>query len=238
MKVGVGISDVMCGMYAATAMLAALRHRDRTGEGQAIDMALLDTQVAWLVNEAQNYLISGETPPRRGNGHPNIVPYQVFETADGHMVLACGNDRQFRELCDMGGAADLAVDPRFATNDARSRNRADLIPLVADFMRARTMAEWMQGLRARQVPCAPVNRVDQVFEDTQVKARGMKIEMPHPLAGAGEIPLVASPIKMSATPPQYRHAPPTLGQHTDEVLGELAGMDDDEIAGLRDEGIV
>jgi crotonobetainyl-CoA:carnitine CoA-transferase CaiB-like acyl-CoA transferase len=238
MKVGVGISDVMCGMYAATAMLAALRHRDRTGEGQAIDMALLDTQVAWLVNEAQNYLISGETPPRRGNGHPNIVPYQVFETADGHMVLACGNDRQFRELCDMAGAPRLAVDPRFATNDARSRNREDLIPLVAAFMRTRTMAEWMAGLRARQVPCAPVNRVDQVFEDAQVKARGMKIEMPHPLAGAGEIPLVASPIKMSATPPQYRHAPPTLGQHTDEVLGELLEMDDDEIVALRDEGIV
>ncbi|MDH5411979.1 MAG: CoA transferase [Alphaproteobacteria bacterium] len=238
MKVGIGIADLMCGMYAGTAILAALRHRDRTGEGQWIDMALLDTQVAWLVNEAQNYLISGETPPRRGNGHPNIVPYQVFETADGHLVLACGNDRQFRELCDMAGAAHLADDPRFATNDARSRNREELIPLVADFMRGKTMGEWMEGLRARQVPCSPVNTVDQVFEDAQVKARGMKIEMPHPLAGAGAIPLVASPIKMSATPPDYRHAPPTLGQHTDEVLQELLEMKETEIAALRNEGIV
>ena len=238
MKVGVGISDVMCGMYASTAMLAALRHRDRTGAGQWIDMALLDAQVAWLVNEAQNFLISGETPPRRGNGHPNIVPYQVFETADGHLVLACGNDRQFRELCDMAGRGHLAGDPRFATNDARSRNREELIPLVADFMRVRTMQEWMEGLRARQVPCAPVNTVDQVFEDAQVRARGMKIEMPHPLAGAGEIPLVASPIKMSATPPEYRHAPPTLGQHTGEVLGELLEMDQAEIAALRKDGVV
>ncbi|MCK5275415.1 MAG: CoA transferase, partial [Alphaproteobacteria bacterium] len=238
MKVGVGISDLMCGMYAGTAILAALRHRDRTGEGQWIDMALLDAQVAWLVNEAQNYLISGERPPRRGNGHPNIVPYQVFETADGHLVVACGNDRQFRELCGMAGAAHLADDPRFATNDARSRNREELIPLVADFMGDKTMQEWMEGLRARQVPCAPVNTVDQVFEDAQVKARGMKIEMPHPLAGAGAIPLVASPIKMSATPPEYRHAPPTLGQHTAEVLGELLEMGEGEIAALREDGVV
>ena len=238
MKVGVGISDLMCGMYAGTAILAALRHRDRTGEGQWIDMALLDAQVAWLVNEAQNYLISGETPPRRGNGHPNIVPYQVFETADGHLVVACGNDRQFRELCDMAGEAHLADDPRFATNDARSRNREELIPLVADFMMRKPMDEWMEGLRPRQVPCSPVNRIDQVFEDPQIKARGMKIEMPHPLAGAGEIPLVASPIKMSATPPEYRHAPPILGQHTDEVLAELLEMDEAEIAALRDGGIV
>jgi crotonobetainyl-CoA:carnitine CoA-transferase CaiB-like acyl-CoA transferase len=238
MKVGVGISDVMTGMYASTAMLAALRHRDRTGEGQWIDMALLDAQVAWLVNEAQNYLLSGETPPRRGNGHPNIVPYQVFETADGHLVLACGNDRQFRELCDMAGAAHLADDPRFATNDARSRNREQLIPIVAEFMTTRTMREWMEGLRARQVPCAPVNTVDQVFEDPQVKARGMQIEMPHPLAGAGNIPLVASPIKMSATPPEYRYAPPTLGQHSGEVLNELLEMGEGEIAALRKDGVV
>ncbi len=238
MKVGVGIADLMCGMYAATAMLAALRHRDATGRGQQIDMALLDTQVAWLVYEAENYLISGQVPPRRGNGHPNIVPYQVFETADGHMVLACGNDRQFREFCDLAGAPHLEADPRFATNDGRCRNREALIPLVAECMRRKTMAEWLEGLRARHVPCSPVNKMDQVFEDAQVKARGMQIEMSHPLAAAGTVPLVASPIKMSETPPDYRHAPPTLGQHTEEVLRELLGMDAAEVASLRAEGVV
>ena len=238
MKVGVGIADLMCGMYASTAMLAALRHRDRTGEGQQIDMALLDTQVAWLAYEAENYLLSGERPKRRGNGHPNIVPYQVFETSDGYLVLACGNNRQFREFCDMADALHLADDPRFATNDARARNRDELVPLVGDLMRRRTMHEWMEGLRARQVPCAPVNTVDQVFEDIQVKARGMKIEMSHPLAGAGAIPLIASPIEMSATPPEYRQAPPTLGQHTGEVLGELLEMGEEEIAALRKDGVV
>jgi crotonobetainyl-CoA:carnitine CoA-transferase CaiB-like acyl-CoA transferase len=238
MKVGVGIADLMCGMYAATAMLAALRHRDATGKGQQIDMALLDTQVAWLVYEAENYLISGRTPPRRGNGHPNIVPYQVFETSDGHMVLACGNDRQFRDFCDMAAAPHLAEDPRFATNDARCRNREALIPLAAELMRQKTMAEWLEGLRARHVPCSPVNTVDQVFADPQVTARGMRIEMPYPLAGAGTVPLVASPIRMSETPPEYRHAPPRLGQHTEEVLGELLGMDRAELEKLREDGIV
>lgn len=201
-------------------------------------MALLDTQVAWLVYEAENYLVSGRTPPRRGNGHPNIVPYQVFETADGHLVLACGNDRQFRAFCDEAGAPHLAADERFASNDGRVRNREALVPLVADLMRGRTMAAWIAALQTRKVPCSPVNTVDQVFEDAQVRARGMKIEMPHPLAGAGAVPLVASPIKMSGTPPAYRHAPPTLGQHTGEVLGELLEMDEAEVAGLRDEGIV
>jgi len=238
MKVGIGIADLMCGMYASTAMLAALRHRDRTGEGQHIDMALLDTQVAWLSYEAENYLMSGEQPKRRGNGHPNIVPYQVFETSDGYLVLACGNNRQFREFCDMAGAPQLADDPRFATNDGRARNREELVPLVADLMRRKTMSEWMGGLRTRQVPCSPVNTVDQVFEDPQVKERGMRIEMAHPLAGSGTIPLVASPIKMTGTPPVYRHAPPTLGQHTDELLHELLGAGDDEIGKLRDKGIV
>lgn len=238
MKVGVGIADLMCGMYASTAMLAALRHRDATGKGQQIDMALLDTQVAWLVYEAENYLISGNVPPRRGNGHPNIVPYQVFPTSDGHIVLACGNDRQFRDFCEMAGALHLADDPRYATNSERSGNREELIPLVADEMRKKTMAEWLEGLRERQVPCSPVNTVDQVFEDPQVTARGMQIEMPYPQAAAGTVPLVASPIKMSGTPPEYRHAPPTLGQHTAEVLGELLDMDAGEIENLREDGIV
>ena len=238
MKVGIGIADLMCGMYASTALLAALRHRDRTGRGQQIDMALLDTQVAWLTYEAENYLLSGTPPARRGNGHPNIVPYQVFETADGHMVLACGNDRQFGEFCAEAGAADLATDSRFTSNTLRCNNRAALIPLVADLMRRRPLADWIAGLRRRQVPCSPVNTVPQVFEEPQVKARGMKIEMPHPLAASGTVPLVASPIRMSGTPPEYRHAPPTLGQHTDEVLAELLGMDAAAVAALRADGIV
>ncbi len=238
MKVGVGIADMMCGMYAATAMLAALRHRDRSGRGQHIDMALLDTQVAWLAYEAENYLVSGQVPPRRGNGHPNIVPYQVFETADGHMVLACGNDRQFRDFCALAEAPQLADDKRFATNDGRCRNREALIPMIAELMRAKPMAWWLEGLRARQVPCSPVNRLDQVFADAQVQARGMTIAMPHPLAGAGTVPLVASPIRMSETPPDYRHAPPTLGQHTGEVLRELLGIDEAELEALRAAGAV
>jgi crotonobetainyl-CoA:carnitine CoA-transferase CaiB-like acyl-CoA transferase len=154
------------------------------------------------------------------------------------MVLACGNDRQFREFCAEAGAVHLADDPRFSTNSGRCRNREELIPLVAGEMRKKTMDEWLEGLRARQVPCSPVNKVDQVFQDPQVVARGLQIEMPHPLAGAGAIPLVASPIKMTATPPEYRYAPPTLGQHTDELLDELLGMEEGEVEALRDKGIV
>lgn len=235
-KVGVGIADIMTGMYAAVSILAALRHRDNTGEGQQIDMALLDTQVSWLANEGLNYLVSGKVPKRQGNAHPNIVPYEVFECADGFVILAVGNDGQFRKLCEFAGHGALADDPRFATNPQRVANRKEIVRLVNEFMRTKPQAHWVEGLAKAGVPCSPVNDIGQVFEDPQVVARGMKITMPH--AAGVDVPLIASPIKMSKTPPRYRHAPPTCGQHTDEVLAELLGIDEGEIAALRGRGIV
>lgn len=230
-KVGVGIADIMTGMYAAVSILAALRHRDNTGEGQQIDMALLDTQVSWLANEGLNYLVSGKVPKRQGNAHPNIVPYEVFECADGFVILAVGNDGQFRKLCEFAGHGALADDPRFATNPQRVANRKEIVRLVNEFMRTKPQAHWVEGLAKAGVPCSPVNDIGQVFEDPQVVARGMKITMPH--AAGVDVPLIASPIKMSKTPPRYRHAPPICGQHTDEVLAELLGIDADERAALR-----
>lgn len=238
MKVGVGIADVMCGMYAVTAILAALRHVDRTGEGQHIDMALLDTQIAWLVNEASNYLVSGQVPRRLGNEHPNIVPYKVFQTADGYAILAVGNDRQFRSWCEVAGAQDLAADPRFATNALRVANREALYAAMPAYMARKTTAAWVEALAAASVPCSPVNDLAQVFADPQVQARGMRIEVPHPLSGSGRVPMVANPIRFSATPVQYRHPPPLLGQHTDEVLGELLAMSEAERAALRAAGVI
>src|SRR3546814_94059 len=219
-KVGVGIADVMTGMYAATSILAALRHRDRTGEGQHVDCCLLDTQVSWLVNEGTNYLVSGKVPKPLGNAHPNIVPYQVFPSSDGHVILACGNDGQFRRWCEVAGADELAADPRFATNSLRIVNREALIPLMLPYMAQRTTDAWIAALEAAGVPCGPVNTIDRVFEDPQVKARGMRIELPHPLADSGTVPLIANPVKFSGTPIDYRHAPPTLGrseEHTSEL---------------------
>ena len=238
MKVGVGIADLMCGMYATVAILAALRHRDATGQGQQIDAALLDTQVAWLANEATNYLLSGEVPERRGTEHPNIVPYNTFATADGYVILAVGNDSQFQKWCRFAGAPELAADPRFATNSLRVEHRRALYALMPDHMRAKTTAEWVEGLAGIGVPCGPVNTLDQVFADPQVQARGMRIDLPHASAAAGSVPLVANPLKMSLTPPAYRHSPPTLGQHTDEVLGELLGLDEAARAELRAAGTI
>ena len=238
MKVGVGIADVMTGMYASTAILAALRHRDATGEGQQIDVCLLDCQVAWLINEGTNYLVSGKTPRRLGNEHPNIVPYKVFPTADGHVILAVGNDSQFEKWCVFAGANDLGADLRYKTNPLRLENRETLYAAMPDYMRRKSTAEWIEGLAQVGVPCSPVNTIDQVFEDPQVQARGMRIEMPHATAGEGTVPLIANPLKMSATPPQYRNAPPVLGQHTDEVLQDVLGMPEDEIARLSDDGVI
>ncbi len=234
-KVGVAVADLFTGMYATTAILAALRHRDLTGQGQAIDMALLDTQVAMLANLGANYLATGVAPQRAGNAHQNIVPYQVFEVADGHMILAVGNDGQFAKFCEVAGRPELAADARFARNADRVRHRAVLVPLLAEVMRTRAKADWLSALEAAKVPCGPINDLAEVFADPQVNARGMTVELPHPLSDT--VRLVASPIKLSATPVQYRRAPPLLGEHTDEVLAQ-AGLGDEEVTALRAAGVL
>jgi crotonobetainyl-CoA:carnitine CoA-transferase CaiB-like acyl-CoA transferase len=234
-KVGVAVADLFTGMYASTAILAALRHRDATGQGQAIDMALLDTQVAMLANLGANYLATGVAPQRAGNAHQNIVPYQVFEVADGHMILAVGNDGQFAKFCEVAGRRELAGDPRFARNSDRVRNRAVLVPMLAELMRQRRKSDWLASLEAAKVPCGPINDLAEVFADPQVQARGMTVAAPHPLAD--DLRLVASPMKFSKTPVQYRRPPPLLGEHTDEVLRELGLMDED-VASLRSSGVV
>jgi crotonobetainyl-CoA:carnitine CoA-transferase CaiB-like acyl-CoA transferase len=238
MKVGVGIADVMCGMYASTAILAALHHRDRGGSGQYIDLALLDTQVAWLVNEGLNYLTSGRVPHRLGNEHANIVPYKVLPCADGHFILAVGNDAQYRRFCSFAGVPELADDARFATNAARVRNREALYALLPEITRRKTQAAWLDGLERLGVPSGPVNTLDQVFADPQVEHRGMRLTLPYDGAEDGRVDLIANPIKLSATPVDYRRPPPRLGQDTEEVLRGLLGMEPDEIARLRDAGVV
>ena len=234
-KVGVAVADLFTGMYATTAILAALRHRDLTGQGQAIDMALLDTQVAMLANLGAGYLATGVAPQRAGNAHQNIVPYQVFEVADGHLILAVGNDGQFARFCAVAGCPELAADARFARNAGRVRDRATLVPMLAERMRAKTRAEWLAALEAAKVPCGPINDLAEVFADPQVRARQMTVELAHPLAGA--VRLVASPMKLAETPVQYRLAPPLLGADTDAVLAE-SGFDAAAIAQLREAGAV
>jgi crotonobetainyl-CoA:carnitine CoA-transferase CaiB-like acyl-CoA transferase len=237
MKGAVAFADLMAGMYSAVAILAALHHRDRTGEGQHIDMALLDTQVAWLGNQAQAYLTSGKAPPRLGNAHATVVPYHVFPSADGHIVLAIGNDGQFRKFCACAGVPDLAADPRFATNSARVVNRAVVVPEVARLVAQRKSADWIAALEQAGVPCSPINSLNQVFADQQVKARDMVVRMAHP--GAPEpIALLANPIKYSATPVEYKLPPPTMGQHTEAILHEMLGLGDAEIAALRKSGVI
>jgi crotonobetainyl-CoA:carnitine CoA-transferase CaiB-like acyl-CoA transferase len=238
MKVGVAVADVVCGLYAAVAVLAALRHRDRTGEGQYIDLGLLDTQVAWLVNQGMNYLASGKPPGRLGNAHPNIVPYQVFPASDGYFILAVGNDSQFRRFAIFADAGHLADDPRFATNPARVRHRGDLVPLLEALTHAHPVAHWLTGLQAAGVPCGPVNDVRQVFHDPQVRHRRMQIDMRHPTSRGGRVNLIGNPIRYSATPVQYRRAPPALGEHTDEVLQEILGLNEAERARLRANGVI
>ena len=235
MKVGVALTDILTGLYATNAVLAALAWREKSGEGQYIDMALLDVQVACLANQAMNHLATGSNPRRMGNAHPSIVPYQDFPTADGHMILAIGNDGQFARFCEVAGRPELAADVRFATNRARVENRAELIPLLSEITATRTTAEWIGQLEARAVPCGPINGLAEVFADPQVQARGLAVKMPHP--EAGEVPLVASPIRLSKTPVEYRRAPPLVGEHTDEILADL-GVDAAGIAGLRERGVV
>ena len=222
-KVGVAVADLFTGMYATVAILAALRHRDATGEGQVIDMALLDAQVAMLANLGSHYLVGGQVPARQGNAHANIVPYQVFAVADGHIIVAVGNDRQFARLCELLGEPELASDERFSTNAGRVRHRDVLVPQLQSALMSRDRQTWLVLLEAAGVPCGPVNDIADVFGDPQVRARDMCINMEH--QSAVSLPLVASPIKMSATPIRYVRPPPLLGEHTEEILAEMEGID-------------
>ena len=235
-KVGVALADVMTGLYATIGVLAALAHRERTGEGQHIDLALLDVQVATLANQAMNYLASGVAPRRLGNAHPNIVPYQVFATADGHIIVAVGNDSQFARFAMLLGHPEWAADARYATNRARVANRAELVPLLEQGMRTRGSDDWLAALEAANIPCGPINTLDRVFADPQVRHRGMQLELHHPVAGS--VPQVANPIRYSATPIAYDQPPPTLGEDTDAVLGELLGLGAAQLAELRANGTI
>lgn len=235
-KVGVAVTDVFTGLYATVGVLGALAHRDRTGEGQWVDLALLDVQVAVLANQAMNYLVGGKAPQRLGNAHPNIVPYQAFATRDGHIILAVGNDGQFAKFCQVAGRPELAQDERYATNPARVANRKELVAILELLLEQRTSRDWLGALEAVGVPCGPINDIAQVFADPQVQARNIRQDLPHPEAGT--VPTVASPIRYSATPIQHSVAPPTLGQHTDAVLGEALGLCAEDIAALRDKGVI
>jgi crotonobetainyl-CoA:carnitine CoA-transferase CaiB-like acyl-CoA transferase len=237
MKVGVAVADIVCGLYAATAILAALRNRDQTGEGQYIDIGLLDTQVAWLANQGLNYLTSGRAPGRLGNAHPNIVPYQAFPSADGYLLIAVGNDGQFRRLCAVLDLAGVADDPAFATNADRVRNRDALVRRIEERTRQHSSDHWLRLLEAAAVPAGPVNDIAEVFADPQIVHREMTVTLPHPLAAAGAR-LIGNPIHLSSTPVTYRRPPPLLGQHTDEILQETLGLDQEEREQLRAENVI
>ena len=235
-KVGVAIADLMTGMYSTVAVLAALWERNSSGAGQHIDMALLDTQVAWLANQNLNFLVSGEVPRRLGNAHPNITPYDVFRTRDGDVIVAIGNDAQYARFCRAAGVEALIADPRFTDNAARVANRDALKALLDPAMAERTTAEWIRLLEPLGVPCGPINRLDQVFADPQVRHRRMQVDVPHPVAGS--LPLVANPIKFSRTPLSYDVPPPLLGEHTVEVLEAVLGKCAAEIDALRANGVI
>jgi glutaryl-CoA transferase len=235
-KVGIAITDVLTGMYASVAICAALTHRERTGEGQYIDCALLDTIVAFNANQIVSYFCSGRIPIRYGNAHAQVVPYEVFPTADGHIILAIGNDGQFKRFCEIAGCAELAEETRFKTNSQRIVHRAELIPLIAEVMRTRSKQEWIEALEAATVPCGPINNMKEVFEDPQVRHRELRVDIPHPLGGIA--PVVANPMRFSETPVEYRLAPPLLGQHNDEIYRGLLGKSATEIARLKSAGIL
>lgn len=235
-KVGVALTDILTGLYATVGVLAALNHREQSGVGQHVDTALLDVQVACLGNQALNYLTTGVAPKRMGNAHPNIVPYQDFPTADGDIILTVGNDGQFRKFAEVAGHPEWADDPRFASNKARVAHRAELIALIRQATVFRTTAQWLTALEQAGVPCGPINDLAQVFADPQVQHRGLRLEMPHPLAGT--VPQVASPLRLSASPVDYRDPPPLLGEHSEALLQRLLGMDGEQIAALRAAGVV
>jgi crotonobetainyl-CoA:carnitine CoA-transferase CaiB-like acyl-CoA transferase len=241
-KVGVAVADLFTGMYAAVAILAALRHAERTGQGQHVDMALLDSQAAMLANLGANYLVSGKVPGRSGNAHQNIVPYQVFEVApaaDGHkdhMILAVGNDNQYVKFCEVAGCPELARDPRFLKNQDRVRNRGVLVPLLEPIMKARSKADWLAALERAKVPCGAINNLEEVFADPQVRERGMVTQWQHPLQP--HLRLVSSPMKLSLTPVRADRPPPMLGQHTEEVLRELLDCTDDRLSELKDSKVI
>ncbi|MFY9317145.1 MAG: CaiB/BaiF CoA-transferase family protein [Burkholderiales bacterium] len=235
-RAGVPIADIITGMYASIAICAALASRAETGKGQHLDLALLDSQIALLAYQNTNYFSTGKPPARIGNLHPNIVPYQPFKSSDGEVIVACGNDNLFRKFCEAAGRPELAQDPRFATNGKRVENRAEMTRVIQEFFGQRSTAEWLERLEAAGVPNGPINDLAQVFEEPQVKARGVRIELEH--KAAGKLPLVANPMRFSGTPLEYRLPPPLLGEHTDEVLRGLLGKSDAEIAALRAEGAI
>jgi len=236
MKIGVALADVLTGLYAANAIQAALIHQQKTGEGQTIDMALLDVQVATLANQAMNYLATGNSPGRLGNAHPNIVPYQAFQTADGYIILAIGNDAQFERFCDLANCSELVADERFRSNSNRVKYRETLVPQVVQIMLQKSSLEWLDALNERGIPCGPINSVEQVFADPQVQHRGMQLELDHPVAG--KVASVANPIKLSDTPVEYQQAPPMLGEHTNTVLSSLLGLSDQDLDLLRSRGVI
>jgi formyl-CoA transferase len=235
-KAGIAISDLMTGMYACTAILAAVEHRKLANAGQYIDVSLFDTQVAMMAVMNMNYLVSGTPPGRAGNAHQNIVPYQVFACADGYLILAVGNDAQFARFCEVAGKTEWARDPRFAANAERVRRRDELVPMIEAVLRTRAQASWLAALESVGVPCGPINRLDQVFADPQLLARGMRIDLPHPLSGT--VLQVGNPLHFSATPVAYTQAPPLLGEHTTAVLSQRLGLSAESLADLAARGIV
>ena len=235
-KVGVPVADLFAGLYGCIGILAAVNHRNSTGQGQQIDIGMLDTHVAWLANQGMNYLATGENPPRLGNQHPNIAPYQEFPTKDGYIILAVGNDPTFERFCKAFGQEALLADPRFATNPIRVQNRQLVTDTLTPVMKSKTTAEWIDALEALKIGCGPINTLEQVFADPHVQAREMVVDMAH---GSGEkVKVIASPVKLSATPPSYRSAPPVLGEHTNAVLTDVLKMSAGEIAALKDKGIL
>ncbi len=235
-KAGIPIADIMTGMYATIAVCAALAHRAETGVGQHLDLALFDSLTAVLANQGANYLATGKSPGRLGNAHPNIVPYQTFKTADGAVILACGNDNLFRKFCEVASAPHLAGDPRYATNGKRVENRVELTRILDEIFARRTTREWVEMLEGAGVPNGPINTIEQVFAEPQAIARGLRVELAHP--AAGKVALTRSPMRFSATPVEHERPPPLLGQHTDEILRGLLGLKDDEVAKLRADGAV